>query len=36
MGVGKYLLEVTWGPAEAPDAIEYKLAVGVEQRVHQR
>ena len=29
------LLEVAWGPADTPDAIEYKLAVGVKQGVHQ-
>jgi hypothetical protein len=29
------VLEVAWGPADTPDAIEYPLTVGVEQRVHQ-
>lgn len=36
MGVGKGdVLEVARGPADTPDAIEYTLSVGVEQRVHQ-
>ena len=36
MGVGEGdVLEVAWGPADTPDAIEHRLSVGVEQRVHQ-
>ena len=36
MGVGEGdVLEVAWRPADIPDAIEYTLTVGVEQRVHQ-
>src|SRR5215207_5880645 len=36
MGVGERdVLEVAWGPADPPDALEYTLSVGVEQGVHQ-